>query len=210
MMNNDEVEQLWPTEEIERFHPFEIRKSIPRNMRTPITEAWVAITEARWDWIRLFEQVMADNPNYDYGKLTNPGNYFDQKIVVRAWAAPECFWDSYELFKKIILNDSIYNGNFQRRYLLIKPIFTMGGLITSSMLAIKAEESGKHEEAWTHAVDAKEKLGQLRTAHAIFYSETKKEKPSVTLAKQRHVENRALINEVIRYFKEKIDPSLSA
>lgn len=211
-MDGNESKQLWPTEKIEGFHPLGIGEEIPRNKRTPIVQAWAAITEARWAWIRLFKQLMADNLNHNWGELANPGNYFEQKIVAEAWTAPECYWDGHELYMKILLNDSIYNGDFQRKLLLAKPIMTIGSLVSSSMLAIKSEKSGKHEEAWTYAADAKEELAKLRSTYVEVPvdSKTKKVAPASALANLRHAGDHKLKDEALKCYREKIDPSLSA
>ncbi|GMV56565.1 MAG: hypothetical protein AMXMBFR6_23700 [Betaproteobacteria bacterium] len=53
----------------------EITERVPRNMRTPITEAGEALNAAWGFWVDVVAKLMADNPNHDYGELADPEKY---------------------------------------------------------------------------------------------------------------------------------------
>lgn len=186
-MNSDEIEFEDP---------------IPRDRRTPITEAGSALNSAYNFWIELFEELKKNNPNYGYSELADPGEFFFKEIFREAWNDPETSGD-----KSIMEIRSSCDGNADSEIYKFALLKVMDAIVCYSVQAMKAETSGKHDEAWTYTADAQYWAGILT---AEWGEKKYSENPAAEMARRRHAENYALTNEAIRYFREKIDPSLSA
>jgi hypothetical protein len=180
----------------------EITGRVPRNMRTPITEAGEALCAACGFWVDVVAKLMADNPNHDYGELADPEKYFASKILGEAWDSSETSGD--KSVDEIGLSLDGKRDPDRASFALLQ---VMSTIVAYSVQAMKAEKDGRHEEAWTYASDAKYWVGILKAAWA---EKNHGANPAVELAKRRHAENYALIGDALKYWREKIDPSLSA
>ena len=180
----------------------EIADSVPRKMRTPITEAGSALNVALDFFVEMIGGVMAENPNIDHGELANQESYFASNIFGEAWGDPTTNGD-----KSVDEIGMSLDGERDTEIAPFALVQVMGVIVAYAVQAMKAEKSDNHDEAWTYAVDAHYWAGILRSAWAEKNHGTN---PAVELAKRRHAENYALIGDALKYWREKIDPSLSA
>jgi len=90
----------------------------------------------------------------------------------------------------------------------------MGGAIvfaaTSAYLAqvLQSQIVGKFTDAWCHLADASYWYGTLVASKSR--NDYRKKNPAAEMAFLRHAENYALIRDAIEYWRESIDPALSA
>lgn len=140
-------------------------------LRTPITEAVSALqTVEAWR-----------------GKV---GNKMEAKYRRYMADNPECdFWKSPPIMKKVF-------GSLNK----IGLVSMASTIQTLALMAIQAEEIGKHEKAWAHAADARYWAGILQASWAS---------PAATLAKLRHAETDAMAADAVEYWHKNIDPRLS-
>jgi len=180
----------------------EIAESVPRELRTPITDAGSALNVA-WDfWVEMIGGLMADNPERDYGELANPESFFASKIFGEAWDDPTTNGD-----KSVNEIGMSLDGKRDPESAPFALLQVMSAIISYAVQAMKAEKSDKHDEAWTYAADARYWAGILRASSAQKKVDIN---PAVELAKRRHAEHYALIGDALKYWREKIDPTLSA
>ena len=169
----------------------EIEGRVPRELRTPITEAFSALNVACSSWVEIIEDLMADNPEIDYGEFVNPESYFFIKIFGEAWDDTDTNGDK--------LVNEIKPENALLEVMLI--------IVAYAVQATKAEKGDKHNEAWAYAADANYWAGIMRDTLAEKKHGTKS---AVELAKRRHSKNYALIEDAREYWHEHIDQNLSA
>ncbi|MDR1647774.1 MAG: hypothetical protein LBR88_07055 [Zoogloeaceae bacterium] len=176
---------------------------IPRKMRTPGIYAEEALNVTSTVFTDAVAKSMADDPNHDYGELANPEKYFKNKIFDKAWDNPETDGDKSLDEIRLFLDGKRDPDNTSPELLQLMNI-----VVAYSVQAIKAEKDGRHEEAWTYAVDAQCWGAALQT----LWSSIKEgdENPAVAMATLRHVEHNALKADAIKYWRENIDPNLSA
>lgn len=180
----------------------EVAESVPRELRTPITEAGSALNAA-WDfWVEMSINLMADNPEYDYGELANPESFFASKIFGQAWDDAATNGD-----KSVDEIGLSLDGKRDPESAPFALLQVMNAVVAYAVQAMKAEKGDKHDEAWTYVADARYWAGILRAAWTGKKHGTN---PAVELAKRRHAENYALIGDALKYWREKIDPTLSA
>jgi hypothetical protein len=180
----------------------EIAESVPRELRTPITVAGSALNVA-WDfWVEMSGNLMADNPERDYGVFANPESFFASKIFGEAWDDTATNGD--KSVNEIGLSLDGQRDPESAPFALLQ---VMSAVVAYSVQAMKAENGEKHDEAWTYAADARYWAGILRAAWTGKKHGTN---PAVELAKRRHAENYALIGDAVKYWREKIDPTISA
>ena len=197
-------------------------RRVPRELRTPITEADSALNTAREFWIELIGGWMANNPERNYGELANPESYFDSKIFGKTWDDPATNGD--KLVDEIGLSLDGKRDPENAPFALLQIMYTVvsdafhgigdGGklqimytVVSYAVQEIKAEKGDKHDEAWTYAVDASYWAGILL---ALWAQKKDGKNPAIELAKKRHAENYALIEDALKYWREKIDPTISA
>lgn len=211
----------------------ESAESAPRELRTPTTEAKVALRAARDFFVDISETMMANNPGRDYGKLIDPESFFTSEIFSEAWNDPATSGDkSVDEIGPSLVDWEIrfFPGGYgvndlevPRRDPQIYPasptlmLHVMSAIVAYAVQAMKAEQGGKHDEAWKYAADARYWAGILRASWdwlgALKVSQAEKmnaTNPAVELAKKRHAEHYAMSEYVLKYWREKIDPSLSA
>lgn len=180
----------------------EIAESVPRELRTPITEAGSALNAA-WDfWVEMSGGLMADNPERDYGELANPESFFASKIFGEAWDDQATNGD-----KSVDEIGLSLDGKRDPERAPFALLQVMSAVVAYAVQAMKAENGDKHDEAWTYAADARYWAGVLRASWA---QKKDSANPAVELAKKRHAENYALIGIALQHWREKIDPTISA
>jgi hypothetical protein len=180
----------------------EIPDRVPREMRTPITEAGSSLNIA-WDfWVQMSGDLMAKNPGRDYGEIANSESFFASKIFGEAWDDPATNGD-----KSVGEIGLSLDGKRDTESAPFALLQVMSAIVAYAVQAMKAEKGGQHEEAWTYAADANYWAGILRSAWA---EKKHGANPAVEMAKRRHAENYALIGDALKYWREKIDPNLSA
>lgn len=177
----------------------EVAERVPRELRTPITEAGLALNVAWEFWVEMSGSLMADNPGRNYGELANPESFFASKIFGEAWGDTATNGD--KAVDEIGLSLDGKRDSETAPFALLQ---AMSAVVAYSVQAMKAE---KHDEAWTYAADARYWAGILWASWAQKKHGTN---PATELAKKRHAENYALIGDAIKYWREKIDPNLSA
>jgi|GEM_PF-2352258 hypothetical protein len=177
----------------------EMTKRVPRELRTPITEAGSALNVAWEFWVEMSRKLMADNPERDY--LEDPESFF-WSTISEAWDDPATNGD--EAVEEIGLSLDGKRDPESAPFALLQAMFAV---VAYAVQAMKAEKADKHDEAWTYAVDAQYWAGILWASWAEKMHGTK---PAVELAKRRHAENYALIEDALKYWHEKIDPTISA
>ena len=114
-------------------------KRMPRELRTPITEAGAALNYALEFWLELMADTMADRPDLDYAALGDP---------------KASFYKSFDEF----FADPATDGDKEADALVACPgnelLRVMFTIIAYSAQAMRAEENNRHEAAWTFAADA--------------------------------------------------------
>jgi hypothetical protein len=192
----------------------------PRERRTPITEAYSSLMIAMDFWCWLLAEIETDSKltsnddeyaeaEADHGQTINDDehssdaeSYFIDHIFGDAWNDPNTNGD--ELEEQIGLSLDGARDPKTAPLALIQIMFTV---VAYTVQAWKSEKSGKHDEAWTYAADAQYWAGILNALHS---EKIYRENPAVSMANRRHEETRALKKEVIKYWKENIDPHLTA
>ncbi|WP_200157929.1 hypothetical protein [Allochromatium vinosum] len=167
----------------------ETDEPMPRHLRTPITEAGSAISAACDWWIDLCANIKPEN-------ISDPEDFFFEKAFESAWDNPEEDGQKH-------INELLSNVEYESNFALLH---VMNAVVAFSVQAMKAEQDGRHNDAWTYAVDAKYWAGILKAA----WADKKHSNPASELARRRHAENYALAQEAIKYWEQNIDPSLSA
>lgn len=173
-----------------------------REMRTPITDAGSSLNVAWEFWVDMSNNIMTDNPSRDYGELANPEAFFASKIFGEAWDDPETNGD--KSVDEIGLSLDGKRDPDSAPFALLQVMTT---IVNFSVQAMKAEKDNKRDLAWTYAIDAHYWAGILKSAWAEKQHGTN---PAAALAKKRHAENYALVDDALKYWREKIDPTLSA
>ena len=180
----------------------EIPERVPRELRTPITEAGSALMAA-WDfWVEWIGDLIADKPERDYGELANPDSYFASRIFGEAWEDDSINGD--KAAGEIGLSLDGKRDPEEAPFALLQVMITV---VAYAVQAMKAEKSDRRDEAWAYAADACYWAGILR---AEWARKRCGPSPAVELAKMRHAENYALIEDALKYWREKIDPTISA
>lgn len=162
---------------------------VPRHLRTPITEAGSSISAACDWWIDLCADIKPEN-------MSDPEDFFFETALKAAWDNPEENGQNHvdELMEDV-------EGSECKFALL----HVMNAVVAFSVQAMKAEQDGRHNEAWTYAADARYWEGILKAA----WADKKHSNHASELARARHAENYALAQEAIKYWKQNIDPTLS-
>lgn len=180
----------------------ETEESVPRESRTPATDAYVALRVTREIWLAMITRQMAANPDLDYGELADPESYFRSEIFRGAWDDPAINGDN-DIAEINLSFDNMHDPESYRRALTQ----VVRAIVAYAVQAVKAEMDDKHEEAWTYAVDAQYWVGTLRST---WIEKTLAPNPAAELARKRHAEHYDLTEEALAYWRENIDPKLSA
>jgi hypothetical protein len=179
----------------------ETEKSVPRELRTPITEADSAIDIALDVWVGMSLEL--NNLKDEIDTLINLESRFFSEIFGKAWDDPATNGD-----KSI---DEIWLSRIDKRDTEVTYFFQLlemiNVVVAYAVQAMKAEKGGKHDEAWTYAVDA---ISFASSLGESWVGKDKNKNPASELAKKRHTKNQVLIKNVVKYWREKIDPTLSA
>ncbi|KXU89936.1 hypothetical protein CI15_07090 [Paraburkholderia monticola] len=175
-------------------------KEVPRELRTPTTEGGNAISAA-WDFYNDFlEKLKLSAPDFNCESVLDPESDFAATFDA-AWN--DGGTDGDKSVEKLM---RYAQGSDEERF--ITPfIIVMEIIVSYGVQAMKADESGQRELAWTFAADAQYWAGILTAAwsdraHGV--------KPAAALAKLRHAENVALKEDALKYWRENIDPALPA
>lgn len=164
-------------------------KTLDKDTRrdTAVDFALAALSVAINFWIGIFEEIRSRPPFDDFDG--EPEEFFIQKICADACNEPEDAAD------KIV--DEI-NAN-QKKYKLVD---VMNAVVAFSMQSLKADKEGRHGSAWAYSVKAQYWAGLLT---GLYWTDS-----AASLATKRHKRHRELSEEAIRYWRENIDPKLSA
>ena len=180
----------------------EITIQVPREMRTPTTEAGESLNVA-WDFfVGLAGRIQAANPSLKTELLSDPEKYFASNIFNVAWDNPDTCGD--KAVDEIGLSLHGERDPISAPFALIQ---TMSAVVNYAVQAIKAEKGGRRDQAWTYVADARYWSGILRAA---WTEKIHGENPAVELARKRHTENYAMADDALKYWKEHIDPNISA
>ena len=175
---------------------------VPRENRTPFTEAVHASNVAMNVFLEIVERVKIKNPSDSLALHEDPKELFELAFLAEPVLGPGISGD--ELVEEFWL--SVDGKRDPERS--PPEIFHILEIIAAySVQAINAEKSDKHNEAWTYASDAQYWAGILGTiwgqkAHGLT--------PAAQMARKRHAENYAIINYARKYWKEKSNLKLSA
>ena len=180
----------------------EIDNQMPRGLRTPITEAGSAVGIAWRFWVELVGHLMADSPDRDFGEMANPEEFFAARIFGEAFDDPATDGDKSE--NEIGLSLDGKRDPNSAPFALLQVMHTV---VAYAVQAMKAEKAGAHDMAWTFVSDAKYWSGILNAGLA---EKKYGANPAVEMAKKRHAENYALAGDALKYWRENIDPCLSA
>lgn len=178
----------------------EIAENVPRELRTPITEAESALNSAFNFWAEMLGKLVAGDPEHDHG-LPSPESFFTS-IFREAWNDPTTSGDKSVDEIGLSLDDK--RDSEDHPYAMLQIMIVV---VAYAVQAMKAEKGDKHDEAWTYAADARYWAGMLWAAWAEKLTGAN---PAVEMAKKRHAENRALVGDALKYWREKIDPAVSA
>ena len=123
---------------------------MPLEMRTPLTDAFTALSLARTVWSELASNSTADNLSQEFAGMSSPDEYFVVEIFGKAFENPET--NGKEQAGEIGLTlDGKRDPNFGP-CVLVQVLCTV---VAYGIQAIKAEERGCREEAWALASDAR-------------------------------------------------------
>lgn len=154
---------------------------------TVVDLALTALSVAINFWIGIFEELRSHPPFDDFDG--EPEEFFIHKICADASNEPEGTAD------KIV--DEINSD--QKKYKLVS---IMNAVVAFSMQALKADNEGRRDTAWVYSAKAQHWAGLLT---GLYWSDN-----AASLATKRHKRHRELSEEAIRYWRDNIDPKLSA
>ncbi|RAS17581.1 hypothetical protein DFO50_103192 [Microvirgula sp. AG722] len=180
----------------------EVTESMPREMRTPITEAGSALSCANDFWVELSRDLMTDHPGLDFGEFESPESFFDSNIFGDAWIDPATNGD-----KSVDEIGLSLDGERDPENAPFALLQVMSTIVAYAVQAMKAEKNNKRDEAWTYASDARYWAGILQAAWGGKKHGTN---PAAELARRRHAGNYALVADALKYWREEIDPTISA
>lgn len=169
-----------------------------RETRTPATESCRAMGIA-WDFL---ETVCAtDNEGADQ----NQGESFAAKAFVEALGEVNAVGDdsANKIVPLFAAVDNPKSAALAWRQIAV----TILHYVTQ---ATTATVDGKHNEAWTYVVDAMYWSGIAKSVMIEMTSDHAAQNPASQMAKMRHAENYAIADEAMKYWREKIDPNISA
>lgn len=175
---------------------------IPREKRTPITDAGTALGNAIRIWVEVVDKFRVDDPGHNFGEFTDPEDFFISNFFKEAWDNPETNGD--KSVDEIGLSLDGKRDPDRADFALLQ---VMNTIVAYSVQAMKAEKDGRHEEAWTYAADANYFSGILTAAWA---EKTCGNNPALSMARKRHTETYKLKEYAIKYWEGNIDPNLSA
>ena len=169
----------------------DIETCIAREFRTPYTEAARAVFTAC--------DVFAEAVGTSLKDGTNPRDFFIGTIFKEKWDDSETDGDrAVQIYFDDIDKDP---EEASKLALLQLSLIT----ISYAVQAMKAEKDSR--QAWSFAVSATYWAGLIRGKP--FGSATISD-AALKLAKMRHAENYALADDALKYWRENIDPHLSA
>jgi hypothetical protein len=170
----------------------EKEKPIPRDLRTPITEAGSALSSVCNIFVKSLGSFLKETGQ-------DPEDYFFTKIFKVIWDDPEDDGDK-EVSK--FWTDFDQDPEETARFALLRAV-----LITTSFAvqAMKAKKNSK--TAWGYASSAAYWSGIV---NATSFGEQVSSEAASHMAKKRHAENYAMAEEALRYWQKNIDPKLSA
>lgn len=171
---------------------------VPRDMRTPITEAETALWAAWSIFIEIGTKLNGGNPEV----TIEPDQFFLDQIFKEAWDDPNTNGD--KSVKEIGLSLDGKRDSEHEPFALFQVILAVTAYAVQAM---KAEKEDEHELAWSYVSDAQYWAGILKAAHA---EKENTPNPGKELARIRHAENRVLFEEAIEYWHKEIDPNMSA
>lgn len=133
------------------------RIRVPRNLRTPITEAAEALMKACDFWLWLVGETGSAS------KLVkaDPETYFFEELFGKTFSDPETNGD-LAVEKIGALLDGSYAEDGSAPFALIQ---VMCVVVDYCVQAMNAEKSGEHQLAWTFACDAQYWAGILCAEH---------------------------------------------
>lgn len=170
---------------------------IPREGTSPIKEAATALNAVLGVWKEMFQGDAGEHLRSEGGETLDPVTFFAIAVVQPLLDAPETTGDAHvELMGKESDTDGLPFG-----------IQCMVACAAYFVQTITTEKAGAWDQAWLCAAGAKYWAGVVLGA---AYSKNKTGNPAAELAKARHKENYAIREFVENYWRENMDPSLSA
>ena len=164
---------------------------ISREFRTPFTEAARSVSVACNVFVKAIGQVALEGGE-------DPGEFFFSKIFKEKWDDNETDGDKEE---KLFFDDLDKHPEGVDLALLRVLWIT----ISFAVQAMKAEKNSS--QAWSLAVSAAYWAGLIK---ATPWGSITSTDAASQLAKMRHAENYALADDALKYWRENIDPHLSA
>ncbi|WP_155635493.1 hypothetical protein [Burkholderia cepacia] len=171
----------------------DVYKPVPREMRTPITDAGSVISEACDIFVRGLGSLIENNGE-------DPEEHFFDNIFKKIWDDEETDGDRQE---RDFFDEFEKNPDEVSKFAMLHAILIA---VSYSVQAMKADKNSAL--AWSYASSANYWCGILK-ATPYGYKEDKSHAASV-MAKRRHAENYALAEIAKKHWKENIDPKLSA
>lgn len=165
---------------------------VPRDLRTPITEAGSAVSAACDVFVKALGDLLKE-------KGEDPEEHFFQKIFKGTWDDPNTDGDKEE---QDFWSDFDSAPEETAKFALLRAV-----LITTSfsVQAMKARKNSR--KAWSYASSAKYWAGIVT---ATTFGSQLSADAAAHMAKMRHAENYAMADEALKYWQENIDPKLSA
>ena len=180
---------------------------VAREQRTPSDEALAALSLASIRWAAIARKIGLKKAD---GKINHEEanaipddpegleRFVFLKLFQTTWSDPKANGEAAENNLRHYLADNYKASVSSVRVIMLFAL----PVIAYAVQALKAEEAGRRDEAWTYAIDA------WRWADFLWFSGECN--PAAILAKKRHTENRAMAEEAMKFWRENMDTSLSA
>jgi hypothetical protein len=196
-------------------------EDIPRNLRTPITEAKRALYGAIEFYAEFMETLIASlsaerrkeiYPNE--ASVVDHRKQFIELVFRAAWRDDTTDGDGAAAAIGRTPEGKAIPENEAASSVLFSVAETIVAYAVQAMRAATDKQSEQESLAWSYANDARYWAGVLNTAwNSSASNETLKaptENPAAALAKLRHAETYSMREDALKYWRENIDPNLSA
>ncbi|CAB3861248.1 hypothetical protein [Achromobacter denitrificans] len=168
----------------------------PTEGTSPIKQALSALLAVTDAWVGIFKGNASEHLNSDEGEKLDPMTFFAVTVVRPLFDDPETCGDAHAEVMGTESDTGIPFG--------LQCMVTCAAYVVQT---IKTEKAGDWDQAWLCATKAKYWAGVVLGSMAV---KGKGDSPASALAKMRHAENYALAEDVAKFWREHIDPSLSA
>lgn len=168
----------------------------PREGTSPIKEALSALLAVTDAWAGIFKGNASEHFKSDEGETLDPLTFFAVTVVRPLLDDPETCGDAHAGRMGTESDTGIPFG-----------LQCMVTCAAYAVQTIKTEKAGDWDQAWLCATGAKYWSGVVLGSMAV---KRNADSPASALAKMRHAENYALAKDVAQFWRDHVDPSLSA